>query len=94
MENKVIEDISYMKSEIKNISSTLLKMEKVFEWFSWLIEKQNIANHRIFNLEENEKILRNRVRKLEDWQIKIITIATVIATIFWFILNKYFNFYE
>ncbi len=90
MQDKIIHDISEMKWEMKYISKTLTKMERVFEWFSVLIEKQNVANKRILNLEEKEEVYRKRIRKLEDWQIKIVTIATVTATIFWFILNKFF----
>jgi hypothetical protein len=47
-----------------------------------------VANKRIFDLEEWDKALELRVRKLEDWQIKIITLASIIWTIWAFLLNK------
>jgi len=46
-----------------------------------MLEKQNVANKRIKDLEDNEKTTNSRLRKLEDWQTKAITYATVFATI-------------
>jgi len=88
----LIKEIAELKTEMKYISKTLSKVEKVLENQNVMFEKQNVANKRILDLENNEKALSLRIRKLEDWQIKIITITSVIATvgstIAGFILNK------
>ena len=89
-EEKVIQKLSEFWVEIKYMSRAIVKIEKVFEQFSWLLEKQNLANKRILNLEEDKENCRERVRKVEDMQLKMITIATVVATVIWFILNKIF----
>ena len=77
LRNEIVE----LKTEMKYISKTLTKVEKVLENQNMLLERQNVANKRILDLENNEKSLSERIRKLEDWQIKVIAIASVIATI-------------
>ena len=94
---EIIQNVSEMRVEVKYMARTLVKMEKVFEEFSGLMEKQSTANKRILNLETDIKnlrleikILEWKIRKIEDWQLKIVTIATVFATAVWFLLNKFF----
>jgi len=82
MEIEVIkEQLIELRTEMRYISKTLLKVEKVLENQSLLLEKQNVANKRIKDLEDNEKVLQQRIRKIEDWQIKAITIASILATV-------------
>lgn len=93
-DNEAIKELSEMRVEIKYMSRTLSKIEKVFEEFSWLMEKQNVANKRILELEKWAKICRDKVRILEDWRLKMITITTIIATVWstiiWLILKNLF----
>jgi len=93
METKLIQEISELKWEMKYISKTLSKVEKVLENQNVMLEKQNVANKRILDLENNEKETKLRVRKLEDWQIKAITYASIFATIgstiIWIAIKKF-----
>jgi len=89
---EIIKEISELKTEIKYISKSMCKMEKVIETMAVLIEKQSVANNRILDLEKNDEKIEVRIRKLEDWQIKIITISVFFWTIWAFILNKLFTF--
>lgn len=100
-ETKVVEALIELKTEVKYIWKTLGKVEKVLENQAVFEEKQNVANKRIAKLEDyhdkqeektTEKITKveTRMRKIEDWQIKAVTIATLLATGIWFILNKVF----
>ena len=95
METKSIEDIADIKAEIKFMSKTLVKLEKVLEDFSAINEKQNVANKRLLKLENHNEIQSWKIRKLEDWQLKMITISALIATIgstiIWLVLKKYFH---
>ena len=83
-----------IKVELKYMSKTLAKVEKVLEEFSWIIITQNAANKRMLELERTQKELLSKIRKLEDWQLKIITITTIIATIgstiIWLVLKNLF----
>lgn len=101
MEQEIIKEMSELKTEMKYINKTLWKVEKVLENQAVLLEKQSVANNRILDLERadekiNDKIkniddkIDKRVRKLEDWQIKIITLSGIVATCIWFVLNKFF----
>ena len=85
---QIIKELSEVKTEIKYLNKTLEKVEKVLENQGNILERQSVANKRIFDLEEWDKALELRVRKLEDWQIKIITLASIIWTIWAFLLNK------
>lgn len=85
---QIIKELSEVKTEIKYLNKTLEKVEKVLENQGTILERQSVANKRIFDLEEWDKALELRVRKLEDWQIKIITLASIIWTIWAFLLNK------
>lgn len=87
---QIIKELSELKTEIKYVNKTLGKVEKVLENQAVLLEKQSVANKRILDLEREDERLNDRVRKLEDWQIRVIAIASVIATWVWFILNKIF----
>lgn len=87
---QIIKELSELKTEIKYVNKTLGKVEKVLENQAVLLEKQSVANKRILDLEREDEKLNDRVRKLEDWQIRVIAIASVIATWAWFILNKIF----
>jgi len=93
MEQNLIKEITELKTEMKFISKTLSKVEKVLENQNVMLEKQNVANKRILDLENNEKTINSRIRKLEDWQTKAITYATIFATIgstiVWIIIKKF-----
>lgn len=93
--NNIAVELWELRTEIKYLSRTLEKMEKVFENMQVLMEKQNVANKRILDLEKEDekhlsviKELDTRIRKLENWKVQSITLASIIATIFGFILNK------
>ena len=90
MDNEIIKNISELKWEMKYVSNTLTKVEKAIENQAVLLEKQNVANQRILNLEKTQKENREMITNLEKWQIKVVTVASVIAWIVWFILNKIF----
>jgi len=90
METEIIKELSELKTEMKYIWKTLVKVEKVLENQLVFEEKQNVANKRILSLESTNDKIYVRLRKLEDWKIQSITLATLIATIFGFILNKLF----
>lgn len=96
----VIKEISELKVEMRFISQTMSKMEKVLENQAVLLEKQSVANNRIGDLEKRDEKLEEkintleekhdaRIRKIEDWKITVIAVATLISTIFWFLLNKF-----
>jgi len=93
-ETKLIQGITKLETEVKYMRETLSKVEKVLENQGVLLEKQNVANKRILNLEKANDNQNNKIRKLEDWQLKIITITTIVATvgstIFGLILKKLF----
>jgi hypothetical protein len=76
-----IKEIAELKTEMKYISKTLSKVEKVLENQNVMLEKQNVANKRILKLEDNIKEHSGRIRILEDWKLKAITYTTIIATI-------------
>lgn len=95
---ELIKEISEMKWEMKYISKTLSKVEKVLENQAVLLEKQSVANKRILDLEAEDKEVKRRIKVLEDWKNKIVdqwtllvTIASWIATVLWFIINKFFD---
>jgi len=90
METTLIKELTEVKTEIKYMSHTLWKVEKVLENQAVLLEKQSVANNRIKDLEESDKNFETRIRKLEDWQVKIIAVATILWSIGAFILNKIF----
>lgn len=90
MDNEIIKNISELKWEMKYVSNTLTKVEKAIENQAVLLEKQNVANQRILNLEKTQKENREMITNLEKWQIKVVTVASIIAWIVWFILNKIF----
>jgi len=101
---ELIKEFSEMKWELKYISKTLSKVEKVLENQWVMLEKQNVANKRIFDLEQeniaikkdhrtDHKWMDSRVRNLENWQIKAVSYATIFATIgstiVWIIIKKF-----
>lgn len=98
---QIIKEISELKTEVRYMAQTMNKIERVLENQAVLLEKISVANNRISDLEKKDekididiKSLENkfepRIRKLEDWQIKILTIASIVWTIWAFILNKIF----
>ena len=91
MENSIVKEITELKTELKFISKTLAKVEKVLEIQWVLLEKQATANKRILLLEQNYEKEKEKVGirlNLEKWQIRVITLASIIASILWFIINK------
>ena len=101
MESEVIKAITELKVEVWYIWKTLAKVEKVLE-NQWVFEeKLNVANKRIEKIEvkieknqDNEKIkdvlFNDKIRKLEDWKIKLITLAWWVASVVWFLASKLF----
>lgn len=87
---QIIKEISELKTEVRYMAQTMNKMEKVLENQAVLLEKISVANNRIKDLEIKDEKFEDRVRKLEDWQVKLLTLASVIWTFWAFILNKIF----
>lgn len=87
--DQIIKELTEVKTEIKYLNKTLEKVEKILEQQWTILERQSVANKRIFDLEEADKSIETRVRKLEDWQIKIIAVSSVIWWFWAFILNKF-----
>lgn len=87
--DQIIKELTEVKTEMKYFNRTLEKVEKVLENQWTMFERQSVANKRIFDLEETDKSIETRVRKLEDWQIKIIAVSSVIWAMWAFILNKF-----
>lgn len=87
---QIIKEISELKTEVRYMAQTMNKMEKVLENQAVLLEKISVANNRIKDLEIKDEKFEDRVRKLEDWQVKLLTLASVIWTFGAFILNKIF----
>lgn len=87
---QIIKEISELKTEVRYMAQTMNKIEKVLENQAVLLEKISVANNRIKDLEIKDEKFEDRIRKLEDWQVKLLTLASVIWTFWAFILNKLF----
>ena len=79
----LLEKMSVANKRIDDIE----KNEKSFEERIHELETKEAVNNVTLNQISD---LCDRIRKLEDWQLKIITIASLIASIGAFILNKIF----
>ena len=87
--NKIAQELWELRVELKFMSKTLDKMEKVFEWVSALMSKQEIFSKRIMALEDKWDEIDDKIRILEDWKMKSIFLASIIATVIWFLVNKF-----
>ena len=89
-DSKLIADIAELKTDIKYISLTLWKMELVFEQNTQLQTDQKNMYKLIGKCEDARLKLEERMSNVEKWKVQVITLASIIATAIWFLLNKLF----
>lgn len=73
-ENWVIQKLTELWVEMKYMSQAIIKMEKIFEQFSGLLEKQSVANKRILSLEQDQSETRDRILIIENQELKIVSL--------------------
>jgi len=78
----------FLKTDIKYISVTLNKMEQVFEQNTRLQSDQKNTYRRLEKIEVCVSNLETRITNVEKWKMQVVAIASAVATLVWFVLNK------
>ncbi len=75
MEREIIQikaDMSAIKAEMKFMNNNFHKLEELLKSVTLLIEKQNVANKRILDLERKLETMEERMRKIENWKVAVL----------------------
>lgn len=82
-------EISSLKTDIKYIKESVNELKDELKNLNKIHTKITLHDEKICRLENLELKNSEKIRKVEDWKLKVMVVASFLASAISFLINKY-----